>query len=80
MDLDDVKVKLMSFVFVWVFYVLFVVIFVVSCVSVDFKVLLLGIKVFFSYILGETGISIVIELFYLFGGILVFVVLIVVFI
>ncbi|PAR48655.1 lactate permease [Vibrio metoecus] len=76
MDLDDVKAKPMSLALAWAPYVLLAVILVASRVSPDFKALLLGIKVSFSNILGETGISTAIEPLYLPGGILVFVALI----
>ncbi|AKB03286.1 L-lactate permease [Vibrio cholerae] len=76
MDLDDVKAKPMSLALAWAPYVLLAVILVASRVSADFKALLLGIKVSFSNILGETGISTAIEPLYLPGGILVFVALI----
>lgn len=76
MDLDDVKAKPMSLALAWAPYVLLAVILVASRVSADFKALLLGIKVSFSHILGETGISTAIEPLYLPGGILVFVALI----
>ncbi len=76
MDLDDVKAKPMSLALAWAPYVLLAVILVASRVSADFKALLLGIKVSFSNILGETGISASIEPLYLPGGILVFVALI----
>ncbi|HGH6009979.1 TPA: L-lactate permease [Vibrio cholerae] len=76
MDLDEVKAKPMSLALAWAPYVLLAVILVASRVSADFKALLLGIKVSFSNILGETGISTAIEPLYLPGGILVFVALI----
>ncbi|GIA79402.1 L-lactate permease [Vibrio cholerae] len=76
MDLDEVKAKPMSLALAWAPYVLLAVILVASRVSADFKALLLGIKVSFSNILGETGISASIEPLYLPGGILVFVALI----
>ncbi|ENM3919307.1 L-lactate permease [Vibrio cholerae] len=76
MDLDEVKAKPMSLALAWAPYVLLAVILVASRVSPDFKTLLLGIKVSFSNILGETGISTAIEPLYLPGGILVFVALI----
>ncbi|GHX63951.1 L-lactate permease, putative [Vibrio cholerae] len=76
MDLDDVKAKPMSLALAWAPYVLLAVILVASRVSADFKALLLGIKVSFSNILGETGISTAIEPLYLPGDILVFVALI----
>ncbi|HHY0356611.1 L-lactate permease [Vibrio cholerae] len=76
MDLDDVKAKPMNLALAWAPYVLLAVILVASRVSPDFKALLLGIKVSFSNILGETGISTAIEPLYLSGGILVFVALI----
>lgn len=76
MDLDDVKAKPMSLALAWAPYVLLAVILVASRVSADFKALLLGIKVSFSNILGETGISTAIEPLYLPYGILVFVALI----
>ncbi|WP_185840678.1 L-lactate permease [Vibrio cholerae] len=76
MDLDEVKAKPMSLALAWTPYVLLAVILVASRVSADFKALLLGIKVSFSNILGETGISTAIEPLYLPGGILVFVALI----
>lgn len=76
MDLDDVKAKPMNLALAWAPYVLLAVILVASRVSPDFKALLLGIKVSFSNILGETGISTAIEPLYLPGGILVFVALI----
>ncbi|TQP45604.1 L-lactate permease [Vibrio cholerae] len=76
MDLDDVKAKPMSLALAWAPYVLLAAILVASRVSADFKALLLGIKVSFSNILGETGISTAIEPLYLPGGILVFVALI----
>lgn len=76
MDLDEVKAKPMSLALAWAPYVLLAVILVASRVSADFKALLLGIKVSFSHILGETGISTAIEPLYLPGGILVFVALI----
>ncbi|EOX3348812.1 L-lactate permease [Vibrio cholerae] len=76
MDLDEVRAKPMSLALAWAPYVLLAVILVASRVSADFKALLLGIKVSFSNILGETGISTAIEPLYLPGGILVFVALI----
>ncbi|EGR0363836.1 L-lactate permease [Vibrio cholerae] len=76
MDLDDVKAKPMSLALAWAPYVLLAVILVASRVSPDFKALLLSVKVAFSNILGETGISASIEPLYLPGGILVFVALI----
>ncbi|HGF7369592.1 TPA: L-lactate permease [Vibrio cholerae] len=76
MDLDEVKAKPMSLALAWAPYVLLAVILVASRVSADFKALLLGIKVSFGNILGETGISTAIEPLYLPGGILVFVALI----
>ncbi len=76
MDLDEVKTKPMSLALAWAPYVLLAVILVASRVSADFKALLLGIKLSFSNILGETGISTAIEPLYLPGGILVFVALI----
>ncbi|GHX36070.1 L-lactate permease, putative [Vibrio cholerae] len=76
MDLDEVKAKPMSLALAWAPYVLLAVILVASRVSADFKALLLDIKVSFSNILGETGISTAIEPLYLPGGILVFVALI----
>ncbi|MDA5311072.1 L-lactate permease [Vibrio cholerae] len=76
MDLDEVRAKPMSLALAWAPYVLLAVILVASRVSPDFKALLLGIKVSFSNILGETGISTAIEPLYLPGGILVFVALI----
>ncbi|MEB5518499.1 L-lactate permease [Vibrio cholerae] len=76
MDLDEVRAKPMSLALAWTPYVLLAVILVASRVSADFKALLLGIKVSFSNILGETGISTAIEPLYLPGGILVFVALI----
>ncbi len=76
MDLDEVKAKPMSLALAWAPYVLLAVILVASRVSPDFKALLLSVKVAFSNILGETGISASIEPLYLPGGILVFVALI----
>ncbi|ENM3777978.1 L-lactate permease [Vibrio cholerae] len=76
MDLDEVKAKPMSLALAWAPYVLLAVILVASRVSPDFKTLLLSVKVAFSNILGETGISASIEPLYLPGGILVFVALI----
>ncbi|ENM5914380.1 L-lactate permease [Vibrio mimicus] len=76
MDLDEVKAKPMSLALAWTPYVLLAVILVASRVSPDFKALLLSVKVAFSNILGETGISASIEPLYLPGGILVFVALI----
>ncbi|ENO8414771.1 L-lactate permease [Vibrio mimicus] len=76
MDLDEVKAKPMSLALAWAPYVLLAVILVASRVSPDFKALLLSVKVVFSNILGETGISASIEPLYLPGGILVFVALI----
>ncbi|EJL6637837.1 L-lactate permease [Vibrio cholerae] len=76
MDLDDVKAKPMSLALAWAPYVLLAVILVASRVSPDFKALLLSVKVAFSNIWGETGISASIEPLYLPGGILVFVALI----
>ncbi|HAY4069616.1 TPA: L-lactate permease [Vibrio cholerae] len=76
MDLDEVKAKPMSLALAWAPYVLLAVILVASRVSPDFKALLLSVKVTFSNILGETGISASIEPLYLPGGILVFVALI----
>ncbi|EIF2257135.1 L-lactate permease [Vibrio cholerae] len=76
MDLDEVKAKPMSLALAWAPYVLLAVILVASRVSPDFKALLLSVKVAFSNILGETGISTAIEPLYLPGGILVFVALI----
>ncbi|WP_042989616.1 L-lactate permease [Vibrio cholerae] len=76
MDLDGVKAKPMSLALAWAPYVLLAVILVASRVSPDFKALLLSVKVAFSNILGETGISASIEPLYLPGGILVFVALI----
>ncbi|EOX3450205.1 L-lactate permease [Vibrio cholerae] len=76
MDLDEVKAKPMSLALAWAPYVLLAVILVASRISPDFKALLLSVKVAFSNILGETGISASIEPLYLPGGILVFVALI----
>ncbi|EOE4702716.1 L-lactate permease [Vibrio cholerae] len=76
MDLDEVKAKPMSLALAWAPYVLLAVILVASRVSPDFKALLLSVKVAFSNILGETGISASIEPLYVPGGILVFVALI----
>ncbi|MGL5335602.1 MAG: L-lactate permease [Enterovibrio sp.] len=76
MDLDELKSKPMNLVLAWLPYVLLAVILVASRINEDFKALLLSVKIAFSNILGEAGISASIEPLYLPGGILVFVTLI----
>lgn len=75
-DLHDNPGKPMSLVKAWIPYVMLAVILVASRVSSEFKGLLQSISVSFSNILGETGVSAAIQpLFYLPGGVLVFVAL-----
>lgn len=64
--------KPMNLVLAWSPYVLLAVILVISRVNVDFKALLISVNLSFSNILGETGVSAVINPLYLPGGILVF--------
>ncbi|MDE1464151.1 L-lactate permease [Spartinivicinus poritis] len=72
----DENTKPMSLTKAWTPYVLLAVILVVSRVSTEFKSFLQSVSLDFNHILGEVGISTVIQPLYLPGGILVFVALI----